>query len=262
MKKTFSKKRSAFSLIELSIVLIIIGLLIAGITGGASLIKSSELRAVMGEARGYAVAVNAFYTQFNALPGDYNTAVGSVSGVTTPANGLAVGNGNSKIEFCTTGCVTGNAVSTGSEGAIAWQHLKSAGAIDTAPTFTGGATTSQLVTTNYPASKIKSSGWGFDYNYSTSQNVVVLTGATTTAATVSVDNAVGNSLVNGAKIATAALLATDALSIDAKIDDGIPTSGKVQGVNTGSSTTCVNTTYQVGTAGKNCALSYQIDINS
>ena len=91
MKKTFSSKKSAFSLIELSIVLIIIGLLIAGITGGASLIKSSELRSIMGEARGYAVAVNSFFTQYDQYPGDASIAVGNSS----------QGNGDrdNKIEF-------------------------------------------------------------------------------------------------------------------------------------------------------------------
>ncbi|OFW80139.1 MAG: hypothetical protein A2887_06490 [Alphaproteobacteria bacterium RIFCSPLOWO2_01_FULL_40_26] len=254
MKKTFAKKKSAFSLIELSIVLIIIGLLIAGITGGASLIKSSELRSVMGEARGYAVAVNAFYTQFNGLPGDHNVAVGSVSGVTTPTAGLVVGDNDAKIEFCTTGCVTGTTVATGSEGAIAWQHLKFAGAIDTAPTFTGGATATQTAGTHYPASKIKASGWGFDYNSTSLQNVVVLTGSTTVAGTVD-----ANSLVNGTAMSIAAILPTDALSIDSKIDDGVANTGKIRAVLSGCSS---GATYTVATTTKACALSYQIDVNS
>ena len=59
--------KKGFSLIELSIVLIIIGLLVAGITGGASLIKSAELRAVMTDIRNYQTAVNAYYTSRGEL---------------------------------------------------------------------------------------------------------------------------------------------------------------------------------------------------
>ena len=51
-----------FSLIELSIVLIIIGLLIAGVTGGASLIKSAELRSQISDLRNVQTSINAFYT--------------------------------------------------------------------------------------------------------------------------------------------------------------------------------------------------------
>ena len=61
--------KKGFSLIELSIVLIIIGLLVAGITGGSSLIKSAELRAVMSDIRNYQTAVNAYYTSIGELPG-------------------------------------------------------------------------------------------------------------------------------------------------------------------------------------------------
>ena len=264
MKKTFTKKKSAFSLIELSIVLIIIGLLIAGVTGGASLIKSSELRSVMGEARGYSVAVNAFYTQFDGLPGDFSTAVGEVTvngtAIATPTGGLGVGDGDDKIEFCTTGCTSNATDSTGSEGAIAWHHLASAGALETVPDFTGGATAAKNVGTHYPASKIKSAGWGFDYNTTSLQNVVVLTGSTTVAATVDT-----NSLVNGTPIATGVLLPTDALSIDSKIDDGSPITGKIRSVTT---TNCLNTTpdpdvYDVAyTDSKSCAISYQVDVNT
>ena len=246
MKKTFSRKKSAFSLIELSIVLIIIGLLIAGITGGASLIKSSELRAVMGEARGYAVAVNAFYTQYNGLPGDFATAVGAVA---------YVGNGNSKIEYCDVSgnCTTAASPFTGSESTVAWQQLKYAGAIDNAPTAIAASTASHTAGINNPASKIKASGWDFDYNTTSTQNVVVLTGSTSVAATTA------NSLVNGTVISTAAILPTDALSIDTKIDDGVANTGKIRGV---LSTCNSSGTYTVATSTKACALSYQIDVNS
>ncbi len=62
----------AFSLIELSIVLIIIGLLVAGITGGQSLIKSAKLRAFMNELNGWKQAVSTFYASKDRLPGDLN----------------------------------------------------------------------------------------------------------------------------------------------------------------------------------------------
>ena len=195
MKKTFSAKKSAFSLIELSIVLIIIGLLIAGVTGGASLIKSSELRAAISEARGWSTAVNGFYNQFNSFPGDYPVVIGSTTG--------AAGNGNSQINAFTTatnpsgtasalaGCVTtGTPTNPCSyEDSVAWVQLKNAGVIDTnvvsAPTVSTSATAAPTFGTTNPGSKIKSSGWVFDYgtgtatataNVQTGQNVVVLTG--------------------------------------------------------------------------------------
>jgi len=246
MKKTFTKKRSAFSLIELSIVLIIIGLLIAGVTGGASLIKSSELRSVMGEARGYSVAVNAFYTQYNALPGDFN-------------NTLAFGN-------------SGNADGyvryydgTESESSNAWLQLKAIGAIDsiTATTLTA-ATTSPTFGVHAPASKIKSSGWVFSTISVTGvNNYVVLTGA--------VVGGTADAAAEADTLATGALAPADALSIDSKIDDGIATTGKVIGNvitagndATADATTCYDTTaasYAARTE-KTCAVAYRVDVNS
>lgn len=65
-------KSNGFSLIELSIVLIIIGLIIVGIVGGASLIRSAKTVALINELRGYDTAVNAFYVAKGRLPGDVN----------------------------------------------------------------------------------------------------------------------------------------------------------------------------------------------
>lgn len=255
MKKTSSARKSAFSLIELSIVLIIIGLLIAGVTGGASLIRSSELRAVISEARGYAVAVNSFYTQFNAYPGDYATSIYTSD---------TVGDGDNTIEYCSaSGLIY--------EGNLAWQDLETLGGVDTALTYAAGSS-SQTFGTNLPSSKIKSAGWGFDYrttaegasSTAANQNVVALT------ATVGTTSSSSNTLVNGTNIATAAIFGADALSIDTKIDDTYATTGKVRGLNIGSATTGCYTAaasdtvaYTVtSTTTKVCALTYQVDVNS
>jgi len=65
-----NKRSEGFSLIELSIVLIIIGLLVAGVTGGAKLIKTAQLRNVISESRNYKMAVNAYYALKDTIPGD------------------------------------------------------------------------------------------------------------------------------------------------------------------------------------------------
>jgi len=264
MKKTFSSKKSAFSLIELSIVLIIIGLLIAGITGGASLIKSSELRSVMGEARGYAVSVNSFYTQYDRYPGDSDTAVGS--------NSKCAGDRDNIIEYL-------NSTSTNScsEGLDAWNDLKDIGAIDLALTLTtsevgDGASAkstigSMVPVTNVPGSKTKGNGWAFDNISvvdSVNQNYVVLTGVTVAGKTLLINDA---TTLNRA--AAPALSAPDALSIDSKIDDGTTNAGNIRGYdanNSGTATGCRDTTaskYKVsnGTT-KVCTLAFRVDVSS
>ncbi len=62
----------AFSLIELSIILIIIGLLVAGVTGGASLIKSAKIRSFINELNSYKQATYSFIAARGRLPGDLN----------------------------------------------------------------------------------------------------------------------------------------------------------------------------------------------
>ena len=61
---------SGFSLIELSIVLIIMGFLIAGVTGGQSLIEAAKLRAEIDTIRDIKQSVYAFYNKNGRLPGD------------------------------------------------------------------------------------------------------------------------------------------------------------------------------------------------
>ena len=279
MKKTFSSKKSAFSLIELSIVLIIIGLLIAGITGGASLIKSSELRSIMGEARGYAVSVNSFFTQYDQYPGDASTNVGSAS-ITA-----ALGDRDNKIEF------VNDSATPVAEGIDAWFDLKDIGAIDLAlAVLTSASDTtgtlrvpiSLVPVTHIPGSKIKGAGWVFDYNTKTLQNVVVLTGTTSAYVAAPAAGTAGtanntSTLVNGLNYpsgdgplatrnaSTEIISAPDSLSIDSKIDDGKADTGNVQSINQANATTdCSNASaYLVGNGAKKvCVLTFRVDVSS
>jgi prepilin-type N-terminal cleavage/methylation domain-containing protein len=259
-KRTFSSKKSAFSLIELSIVLIIIGLLIAGITGGASLVNSSTMRAVMGEARGYGVAVNSFYSQFNAYPGDYNVALGTSNIVSGTA--YSGGDGDSVIEY------------GAGEGTGALHQLVGSKTFDPSSVFpnsspvgqmtyvASSAATAQTPGTNLPLSKSKGNGWAFDNALvsSVTQNVVVLTGTTAAGSSTSglTSTAVNAGSTVASVVSAAALIPADALSIDTKLDDGKANTGRVTGYVSGCAS---GATYTVGTATKACALAFQIDPN-
>lgn len=67
-----NKNTNGFSLIELSIVLIIISLLIAGILGGTSLIRSAKITSIISQWRDWEISINAFKIVRDRLPGDVN----------------------------------------------------------------------------------------------------------------------------------------------------------------------------------------------
>ena len=70
MNNNNNNNNKAFSLIELSIVLIIIGLLVAGITGGQSLIYSAKINGAMTEIQNFKQGIFAFKALKDRLPGD------------------------------------------------------------------------------------------------------------------------------------------------------------------------------------------------
>lgn len=64
----------AFSLVELSIVLVILGLLVGGVVAGQSLIRAAELRSVSTDYQRFLTATLTFRDKYFALPGDFTMA--------------------------------------------------------------------------------------------------------------------------------------------------------------------------------------------
>jgi prepilin-type N-terminal cleavage/methylation domain-containing protein len=129
--------RKGFTLVELSIVLMIIGLLIGGIVVGQSLISNARMKAVIREKEQYEVAVRLFKNKFKGLPGD--------STVTGTMFGTANGNGDGAFDW------------TNNELHIAWRQLGSSAIISGSYSGSSGAS---IVATNIPQSKVfKAAGW-------------------------------------------------------------------------------------------------------
>ena len=72
--KKHSLLQAGFSLVELSVVLLIIALLVAGIVAGKDIIRDSELKSMITQVNQVKTATNAFKLLYNRLPGDMENA--------------------------------------------------------------------------------------------------------------------------------------------------------------------------------------------
>lgn len=89
-----------FSLLELSIVIAIIGLIVAGVFAGTHMLDSSKNKAFISEIQKYKMAIDSFKERYNSLPGDLRSAErywGTYS--STNPEGTRNGNGNKHIDI-------------------------------------------------------------------------------------------------------------------------------------------------------------------
>ncbi len=234
-------KRAGFTLVELSIVLVILGLLVGGVLAGQSLIHAAELRAASTEYTSYKTALGAFREKYSALPGDMTNAI-RFWGQSPQASSDADGPDGACIASLTasTDATTCNGNGDGqianAEIFRSWQHLSNAGLVE--GQFTGVsagpmATFTATVGTNVPRSKLQQAGW----------TLVWLGSGGGSYFTINYRNALAlgaNAMMSPTN--GAFMKAEDAYNIDMKMDDGKPQSGIVSSFPTASRPNCVNGT--------------------
>ena len=109
------KSQQGFTLIEIAIVLVIIGLLLGGVLKGQELITGARVRNLISQQEGIKAAFFGFQDRYRALPGDYSAASTNIN----CTGGCVVGDGNGRIENPNAG---GNR-----EDIYVWTHLTAAG---------------------------------------------------------------------------------------------------------------------------------------
>lgn len=90
-------KQKGFTLVEIAIVLVIIGLLLGGVLKGRELIASSKIKAAVQQVSSLQSAIYTFRDKYKYNPGDFNAAVATF-GATFGGAAIANGNGNGFIE--------------------------------------------------------------------------------------------------------------------------------------------------------------------
>ena len=130
----FSNKNSSeagFTLVEIAIVLVIIGLLLGGILKGQEMITQAKIKNAINDFNGVTVAVTSYQDRYRALPGDDGNAT-----TRWTTQNPASGNGDGVIAGKYNATVAGAAPVTAEESNLFWQHLRIAGFV---PGLTTGA---------------------------------------------------------------------------------------------------------------------------
>ena len=127
------KKQGGFTLVEIAIVLVIVGLLLAGVLKGQELIENSRIKSIANEMKSVQAAYNGYVDRYKAIPGDEAAATMDARGwaASTLAGG---GNGNGVLLITPAQTFT-----NGGEQRAFWRALRASGLFTGDPLGAAGA---------------------------------------------------------------------------------------------------------------------------
>ena len=238
--------RNAFSLVELSIVLVILGLLVGGILTGQSLIRAAELRSVTTDIGKYQTVMMTFRDKYLALPGDMPNATdfwGSLDagdGIGSDCYTASVPDGTKTCNGTGDGQVHNVEGGSGqywnyAERFLFWQHLANAGLIEGQYTGQTDSSSDNHVLTagkNVPAGKISGTYFGVSHFLNYTFEPVCCYG----------DVVLGHLVAHFFSSSdNGPLIPEEAWNIDKKMDDGKPGKGRLGVRRVGAGFACATT---------------------
>lgn len=186
------RNQSGFTLVEIAIVLVIIGLLLGGILKGQELVQNARVRNLADQQNAVAAAYFAFQDRYRALPGDYAAATTNIPNVTAAP---ACGGG---------ACVPGDSQITATERVFAWHHLTNAGFISCPVCSTDPTASAATPGTNNSLTNAYNGFMTLEYSNTYAGNAVNV-----------------NHLKSGLQVPSNIMA-----EVDRKLDDGNPSTGK------------------------------------
>ena len=250
--------QSGFSLVELSIVLVILGLLTGGILGGQALIRAAELRTVATDYARFATAAQTFRDKYFAIPGDMANATAfwgksaadcNAHAGTAATPGTCNGDGNGQISWASAANSTGEAFQF-------WKQLALAGLVE--GTFSGisgsGHPIHSIIGVNVPRGKLSNSSFGVTF---------YVTAGDAFNYGLNYGNQMTFGAANGIFDASGPILRPEeSWNIDTKLDDGRPATGSIINAYWDQCTTSTSFSdfsgqYDLSVSTNSCALRYR-----
>ena len=206
--KSIKSQQSGFTLVEIAIVLVIIGLLLGGILKGQELINSAKTKSFAQDFRSIQTSLYGYQDRFKALPGDHAGVATAMAGppIADVAGGAGTTLGNGQINGAWNSAVVTE------ESCLVWQHLRKAG-------FSAGPTSEGVVNCTTGAAYVPINADGGRIGISSIMNIAGMTGSF--------------------NICSGGILGKFAKQLDTQLDDGTTNTGSLRVALTAAPTVAV-----------------------